>query len=245
MDPPTELALSTRFIEAYNRLDEFMRKKLNTTRGVGHSQLLRDMVKREAMLPDYLFDLEGFAHLRNAIVHSPPGSDSRPIAEPHPDVVREYECLVSAVIEPPLASTMAVPLKDIFSTEWSDGVLQVVETMQAKTYTHVPVLANSTIAGVFSESTLFAVLAARRQITINHETKMSELREFVPLYGGVSEVFEFLSVKTSVPEVAMRFQRNFREKRRLGAVFLTQNGGTTDQLCGLITAWDVASLLAG
>lgn len=243
MEPRNELALSTRFLDAYNRLDDFMRKTLNTRPGAGHSQLLAEITKRGAMLQSQLFALEGFARLRNAIVHSPLASDARPIAEPHLDAVQEYEALVSSVLEPSLASRIAIPLKDIFSTQWSHGVLQVVETMQANVYTHVPILENATIVGVFSESTIFAVLAARRQITIDHATKMSELREFVPLSGGLSEVFEFLSVKTSASEVALRFQRTFREKRRLGAVFLTGNGDATDRLCGLITAWDVANWL--
>ena len=50
------------------------------------------------------------------------------------------------------------------------------------------------MAGVFNENTLLAFLADRR-IAIDHATTMSELRGFVPLFGGVSEVFEFLSVK--------------------------------------------------
>jgi hypothetical protein len=62
--------------------------------------------------------------------------------------------------------------------------------------------------------------------------------------GSGSMIFEFLSAKTSVAEVALRFERNFKERRRLGALFLTGNGDPADKLCGLITAWDVASLLA-
>lgn len=222
-----------------------MRKTSNKPLGATHTQLLVEMVKRGTLSHDSHFALEMFARLRNAIVHNPLASDLRPIAEPHLDAVQKYEHLVSSVLEPPPASTIAVPLEKIFSTEWSQAVLKVVETMRTNVYTHAPILENGQIVGVFSESTLFSVLAAQRQIAIDHATTLSELRGFVPLSGSVSEVFEFISVNTPIPEVASRFQGNFRERKRLGALFLTEKGDPTEPLCGLITAWDVAGLLAG
>jgi CBS domain-containing protein len=245
MEPRDGLALSTRFLEAYNRLDDFMRRTLNARPGVIHSQLLVEMVKRDALFRSSRYDLDVFARLRNAIVHSPLASDSKAIAEPHPDVVQKYERLVSSLLEPPLASTVAVPLEKIFSAEWSDQVLRVVEMMQEKVYTHVPILENGIVVGVFSESTFLSVLAGRRQIAMDDATTLSDLRGFVPLSGGVSEVIGFISANASVAEVALRFQLNFKEGKRLGALFLTGKGDPTEQLCGLITAWDVAGLLVG
>jgi hypothetical protein len=58
-----------------------------------------------------------------------------------------------------------------------------------------------------------------RQIAIDHVTTVSDLRGFTPLSGGLGEVFEFVSANTSVAEVTLRFQVNFREKKRLGRYF--------------------------
>jgi|SRR5579863_1639385 len=245
MEARDGLALSTRFLEAYNRIDDFMRRTLNERPGFNHSQLLAEMVKRDALFRISRYDLDLFARLRNAIVHNPLGSDSKPIAEPHPDVVQKYEHLVSSLLDPPLASTVAIPLEEIFSAKWSDQVLRIVEMMQENIYTHVPILENGIIVGVFSESTFLSVLAGRRRISIDDATTLSDLRGFVPLSGGLSEVFEFISVNTSIAEVALRFQLNFSVRKRLGVLFLTGKGDPTEQLCGLITAWDVARLLAG
>lgn len=242
MEKCDERPRSTRFLEAYNRLDDLMRKRMNARPGVNYSQLLQEMVKRGDVLQSALYELEAFARLRNAIVHNPLASDSRPIAEPHPDVVRKYENLVLSVLKPPPAMTVAVPADRTFTADWSDGVLRVVEMMRKNVYTHVPILQNERIVGVFSESTLFAALAANRRIAIDDATTLHELRAFVPSSGDASEVFEFLSATASIAEVALRFQTNFKERRRLGALFLTESGDQSGRLSGLITAWDVANL---
>jgi CBS domain-containing protein len=242
METSQGLALSTRFLEAYNRLDNFMRRTLSRRPGANHGDLLAEMAKRDALFRSSLYELEGFARLRNAIVHNPLAADAKPIAEPHADVVEKYESLVRYVLDPPNAFTIAVPLEKIFTTDWSESVLHLVQLMQERVYTHVPILEKESVVGVFSENTLFFALAAERRIAIDSATKVNDLRRFVPLSGRADEAFEFLSMRASVAAVAARFQENFHQRKRLGAIFLTENGEATEGLRGLITAWDVAGL---
>ena len=74
-------------MDAYNRIDEYMRKRLNEELGVGHVKLIKRLAQVDPVFHNRQAELEELAHLRNAIVHSPSEPDGSPIAEPHEDVV--------------------------------------------------------------------------------------------------------------------------------------------------------------
>ena len=42
-------------------------------------------------------------------------------------------------------------------------------------------------------------------------------------------------------DVAGMFQEALEDKKRLGAVFVTQNGRPTERILGMLTAWDMAA----
>ena len=184
-------------------------------------------------------ELEELAHLRNAIVHSPSEPDGSPIAEPHEDVVQRYVQLVSQVLHPALAKEFAIPAQRIFTANWDDRVLGVVAEMNRCVYTHVPILEEGRVMGVFSENTIFCALAAKESVNVNRGTTISEFREFVPVPKHVSECFEFAASDITLEAVAQLFAERLKRQQRLGAVFLTDSGTESGRLLSLMTAWDV------
>ena len=64
---------SKEFLEAYNRLDHYMRKLMKRSPGKdSHSFLLREMAKRgNSIFQKNLHELLLFADLRNSMVHNP------------------------------------------------------------------------------------------------------------------------------------------------------------------------------
>ena len=239
--PVQERDLATRFLDAYNHLDRYMRTRLEEERqGVGHVQLIKRLVQVDPVFRNRQAELEQLAHLRNAIIHSPREPDGTPIAEPNEDVVRRYEELVSQVLRPALAKEFAVPAERIFTAKWTDRLHAVVTEMNRCVYTHVPILEESRIIGVFSENTLFCALAGKAAVDVNDETQVSEFREFAPVSKHISECFEFVAPDTTLESVAELFAERLKLQQRLGAVFLTDDGTEAGRLLGLMTAWDAA-----
>ena len=76
------------FITIYNELDEFMRKELNQDYWVSHSDLIRQLAKKNKVVKIYMDELLSFARLRNAIVHNPDKRHAHPIADPHDYIVK-------------------------------------------------------------------------------------------------------------------------------------------------------------
>jgi CBS domain-containing protein len=230
---------ANRLLAAYNALDDFMRRALKKGPELGHKKLIEELATRNSMFARHRYDLETFARLRNAIVHTHM-PEAMPIAEPHEGAVTQYEQMVEQLLHPPLALSIAVGLANIFTTDWTDPVHEVVAIMNRRDYTHVPILQDGVVAGVFSENTLFSYLAGCSTLRITEKTLVQELRDFLPIDRHASEVFDFLKPTATSAELLDCFRRTFATARRLGAVFITDDGTSTGKLLGLATAWDIA-----
>jgi CBS domain-containing protein len=216
-----------------------MRARLKSKPGSSHAALIEELASKDPLVQQFRRKLAAAAKLRNSIVHdSLPEAD--PIAEPHENVVKEYEEILRLLLHPPEALETAVGASVIFTTDWQQRVVDVIATMNANVYTHVPILRNGAVIGVFSENTVFSYLAEHQCVVIDPNTRIDEFRDYVPITKHVSEVFEFLPKCASVIDVLLKFQDSIGDKKRLAAVFITDDGQPTGQLLGLVTAWDLA-----
>ncbi len=238
-----KLCNSERFINTYNRLDKHMRRYSDKDYYESHTSLIDTMVgKGDVLFKRHSEILKQFAKLRNAIVHNPKDNDSRTIAEPHDIVVKKYEEFLEQVINPPLAiNSMSIPNGKIYKTSLNSNAFEVIDIMKENMYSHVPVIENNKLVGIFSENAVFSYIAQKHLIKIEESTKISEFREFIPIDRHTSERFIFVNRETSVIEIDDIFQDEYKDEKRLGAVFITENGKDNEKILGLITPWDIAS----
>lgn len=220
-----------------------MRKVLGEGPLVGHATLITRMAASNSVFQHKRYELSEMARLRNAIVHTPERPDGEPIAEPHEDIVSEYENLVDHVLRPALVIDRCVPADRIFSIGQRDRVVEVIRTMAEEVYTHAPLLTCGKVTGVFSENTIFQVVA-HGKIVICPTTQVEELEEFLPIEKHASEIFEFVPRTATVIDIALKFQQRLGKKQRIGALFITENGSPFEPMLGLITAWDTAGVLS-
>jgi len=155
---PQATSAIDRLKAAYNELDLFMRRALKEGAGTAHRDLIKKLARVNPLFEDGRYDLETYANLRNAVEHNHlPGSP--PIAEPRESAVAEYERLVEQLIHPAPALSLAVPLFKIFSINGTEHVRDVVQLMNQRDYTHVPVLENEAVVGVGVRQTATAIVA--------------------------------------------------------------------------------------
>ena len=205
--------------------------------------MLDEFAKRSPEVLKRLTELKQFANLRNVIVHWSGHVGEGPIAEPHEDIVREYESLVHRVLNPLKAMDRAVKGDDIYKTSCDSAAADVIREMHSKVYTHVPVTdENNRLLGVFSENAIVSYLAHHKTVTIDSGTRIGEFRDFIRLGSHRSEVFDFMGPDALLIDVARKFQENLKNKKRIGALFVTSGGTSEEVVLGLITAWDVAGV---
>lgn len=230
-----------KFLNIYNRLDAYMRKELQEEDYVSHTKLLNNMKARGNIYFKYnIDDLKSYATLRNAIVHNPKSKEAKPIAEPHDLIVKKYEDLVNRVLNPPKAlDSIAIRRQDVFTTTLDDNALLVMKEMNKNIFTHVPVIEEDKMIGVFSENTVFTFFADKDIALFEDKMKIKDFINYIPIEKHQSETFKFVSRDTTVLEIEEIFRKEFENKKRISAIFITENGKEEEKLLGLITPWDV------
>lgn len=231
--------LSIRFLDIYNQLDNYLRKRLERDDDVSHSFLIKKAAEKDLVIRSQKENLLQFSQLRNAIVHNPDRAIAHPIAEPHSIIVDQYEDVLSKILNPVKALSISVPAEKIYKTSLNDIAINIMRVMNDKVFTHVPVIEDDKMVGVFSENVVFSYLVKHEIVSVDRDIKISEFREFLPHDKHQSEYFLFAMRTASLIEIQKLFDNELGNNRRLGVVFITHNGKADEKLLGMITAWDV------
>jgi len=226
------------FLSIYNQVDDFFRNKQNKESYVPHTNLIREATESYISETEKR-DLLSFARLRNAIVHNPHQGDADPLAEPHDVIVEKYKQLKERILNPPSILTIAVKSDNIYKVRASDSVKSVMDVMNVNLYTHVPIVNEEKIMGVFSENTIFTFLLKNGISILEQDTKIKEFEEFYILENHNNEYFQFVSRNTNINEVKSIFKNELQENKRLGAVYITHSGRSNESLLGMVTQWDM------
>jgi CBS domain-containing protein len=235
---------SEAFLEIYNDFDNYLRKILDKPDGYRHFNLIDDFIKNNKSFKKYERDLKAFGNLRNAIVHNPEQKKADPIAEPHEYIVKKYIDIVNLVKNPPTAyASVAIKVEKLYTTTLEASAVKVMKEMTKHTYTHVPVIDNNAVIGVFSESTLLNYFADKGAVLLEKDVRIKEFIEYIPFDKHKSEYFDFISKRTLLTEVEEMFQGELEENRRLGVIFITEDGNPSQKILGIITAWDIAGYI--
>ena len=182
------------------------------------------------------------AEVRNLLSHQE-RVDGDYAVEPSDSMLTLLRNTLAAVENPPKAIDHAVSMQNVFSATVEDCVRPVLREMAEKCYTHVPILEDGIVRGVFSENTLLSYLYGEEIVCIDDETTFSSLAELLPVDAHVSESFRFVPRTITLTEVAEMFTVAMRRADRIGMVFITHSGKPSEKVLGIITAWDVAAYL--
>nr|WP_307991527.1 CBS domain-containing protein [uncultured Niameybacter sp.] len=229
------------FVRTYNDLDRHLRKKYGLDDYKNYSDVINLASQKDKYVNKYKEHLKTFGNLRNAIVHHLSSEYCETIAEPHPRVNILFDKMKNDIMDPPKAlHTLAIPIDKVYKTHLDENVLEVMRHMNKNAYTHVPVMKDDIVIGVFSENTLFSYIVKNEVAIIESTTTIAEFGEFLPLNQHESECFEFVNKNASVIDIEELFSKNLVNGKRLSVIFITHSGRPIEKILGIITAWDVA-----
>ena len=224
-----------RFLDEYKRLEEVAIKQYHfPADGTAIAKL-----EQEPAFRNIKAELSYCREVRNLLQHKPKIQGSYAV-EPSDDMIKMLSETVQKVNNPPRARNVAIPLHMILSKGMEDLVLPTMREMMEKMYTHVPIMKNGSVIGVFSENTIFSYLATEGIVEIEENMKFSELEEYLPIEKHISESFRFIKQDMLLANVKEIFEEAHKKQDRIGLIFTTQTGRKTEKLLGIITAWDVA-----
>jgi CBS domain-containing protein len=230
-------------IDTYNRLIEWFKTKIDREdhRTAPYPAGLEYVTRNKLLSDNKIRRLNDYRGLRNAIVHStsPTGGKRGFIAEPTEEALREFKALVDEIINPPTVMNVAIKGDQIYTTTLEALAIEVMKEMTRKSYSHVPVMLDNKIVGVFSENTVFSFIAAADDV-VHSGTRIEEFRAHLPIHEHFGESFLVLSEDVSLAEAYRAFSNAKEKNVRVGAIFVTATGKWDQSLLGMITAWDLA-----
>jgi predicted transcriptional regulator len=153
----------TRFLSAFNEIEELFRSKLGADQHVDFAQLESEYGDKYRLPVPHRNALRAFRELRNAIVHGR-YFGGRPIAEPVPEVVDEIEHLRSLLMSPPTALAV-LGIRDVCVARCEEPIRTALEYVRQFDYSQLPVYDGKEYVGILTTNTIARWLA--QQLTTN------------------------------------------------------------------------------
>lgn len=225
------------FLELYKRLEALIRDVYDLDRSVGAVAWLK---RNDNSYRHLSTKLQYIIDVRNLLQHNGKLGDEYPVI-PSNAMLNTMRQVIRSVEAVPKARNLGVKGEDIFSASMGDPILPVMQTMARESYTHVPILENGVVVGVFSESTLLSYLMDHDVVRFEEGDRFDLLSDYLPLDKHRAETFRFVSIDASAPKIAGLFQEALRNSERLGIVFVTAHGRPDERLWGMLTSWDMAA----
>lgn len=228
-------------LNLYNEIDHFLRKEYKQDKFADHSFLIQELAAKNPVIARHQQVMRAVAQIRNSLVHNPIPAVAQPIIQPDAQLVKTYSDIRTALLNPMKAMSIAIPSQQLFTSTLDAPLSKVIRAMDKNIFTHVPIIENDKMVGIFSENTLLSYFADAGETIVTDDMKMADFKDFLPLASHRGEKFVFLPRNASLSRVYEVFNEAIKVRHRIGMIFVTEHGKADEKLLGIITAWDLAS----
>ena len=230
-----DMSNTERFLDLYKRLESVASDVYGfQSSGGALKKLLRRSEYRNIRL-----ELDYIREVRNLLTHRPKIGKEYAV-EPTDAMVRLMEDVIKRIESPATAESIMISSRQILSCEKSDLVMAAMKQMYERAITHIPILEDGKVAGVFSEN-IFIRCTISGEHVIDENTVFYEIEDELAMDKHLRERYAFTGKNTPVQELSDLFDEAQDDDHKLGMIFVTEHGKEHEKLIGIITAWDVAA----
>ncbi|OUS97331.1 hypothetical protein [Rhodococcus sp. NCIMB 12038] len=229
---------ATRFLAAFNDIEDHFRLKLKAGNHVPFERLLDDYDRRFRLTHQLRHRLSVFAALRNAIAHGRYNEDEDPIADPRDDIVEEIASIRTALVAPRSAYS-ALPKREVLLFEPASPISEVLRAIRTCDYSQFPIYQNQTYQGLLTTNCIARWLA--NQLT-ELELAESEPVEKVLAFAEQQDRAVHLPRDITVPDAIERLGRSGGDSLTVAALILTHSGNPDEKPLSVIVAADLPQL---
>ncbi len=224
-----------RFLELYRRLEEALKQR--GFRNGRSSVVMQFMNTREGSA--FKEELNTCREMRNILSHSPDINGDPPLI-PSQGAMEALEEAVRYLEHPPLALEFAAKGQSLITVGLETAVCGLMKTMRKTGYSHIPVLEDGRLMGVFSISTLFSHVLDWQSVNLELTTPLRDFADYLPVDRHVCESFAFAPPEATVHEAELLLENKGGPKqKRPAALFITSDGTPEGELLGMVTPWDL------
>jgi len=228
-----------RFIIAYNNIDYALRSIYGFKRSISYADLIRKAVALNSVVRKYEEELIDYGRLRNSIVHKT--NPNYVIAEPHDEVVDEFEKIAKLISTPPNAYE-TIGHKEVVVCQSDASVKDILKVMTRTGYHNIPIYDGNALQGVaigtkIMQSLGFNLINDRDATDFLANTNIIEILKDSNDDGVLYKVAD----KNITIEKALNY---FYINRKLSLILITEKGTYLEKPIGIITTADILDMNA-
>jgi len=155
---------------------------------------------------------------------------------------KKFTALVEEICDPLIAYDIATKTNKMLIARMHYPVKNVVKEMVIRKLSHVPVIENHHVIGVFSRSTFFEFYANHDKIDVNGNCFISDFVEETPVEKHGNESYVFTARDTEAYELLDLIGKGKAGQKRVNCIFVTEHGKSSERLLGVITEVDLLKL---
>ncbi|MDR0850167.1 MAG: CBS domain-containing protein [Christensenellaceae bacterium] len=225
-----------RFIMAYNEIDYSLRTIYGFKRNITFADMIRKAVTLNAVVRKYEEVLIDYGRLRNSIVHK--SNPDYVIAEPHAEVVEDFEKIAKLIKTPPTALEQ-VAKKPVICEKHSTPVSQLINDFTEKGFSNVPVYEDNKLIGIVRPIHIIKYIGQKMNDRNLQDCLRAPIKVVLP--GEDERQYFKVADKTITIEKALNL---FYIDRKLLAIIITERGSYNEMPLGIITTGDVLDMNA-
>lgn len=228
---------SEKFINAFNDIEHFLKKKLELTKEISFYSMLEKASLDDSIISRYKDDLKEYADLRNAIIHERGGGSV--IAEPNEYAVKNIQRISGLIIDPP--KVFPYFKRKVFTISLTDPVGKALKIMFDNSFSQLPISKGDKFYDLLTNNTISRWLGScvDEDVFSLNDTEVNEVLK----YTETPDSYFFLNRDASLAEAMEKFQYFEASGKPLDAILITQSGKPTEALMGIITPSDISKIL--
>lgn len=225
------------FLERYKELEEVVRSTFN----LKYEDSISYYLGSENKFKRYANDVRYCQEVRNLLSHKKKIDDTFAV-EPTEQMIKFITQLIELIRNRARCSDIQIGISQVYWQPLCGSVKATMKEMRRKVFTHIPILEEGVVIGVFDENSVFSYLADEEIIEIDDNLTFNAIRKYLSVNGRDMEEFIFYKASGYVENLEIEFERAFKRGKRIGIVFLTQSGKPNEKLQGIITPWDIIAM---
>lgn len=221
------------FLDLYRRLETAAERLTGTdsrTSSVMKLSRHRDFQK-------YREELDYARQVRNLLTHEAKLNGQYGVV-PSDNLLRFMEKLVTRLENPPLVSHVMTPASRLLSVKSGQKVLPLMKEMEGRGLSHVPLLKNGRVMGVFSLDTVFHWILDQNA-PFTEDTPIEELADYLPLACHSGQSYVFVPPSLTTGDAKDLFDKAYDRNCKIKLLLVTHNGKSDGNLLGVVSPYDL------
>lgn len=227
------------FLRKYNELDALIGEKFNREEDDSSIYFLINKYRKSRIEIERIYSnkLDSVRRIRNLMVHESGIIDS--LFDVSSDVLDFLDELISYLRNPVLAQDVMTPTKKLILGREDDLISVLIRKVIEEGISNIPIVdEKNVVIGIFNSDVLLNLFV--NNYHINENSRIKDIKEFTSLESQLNLRFIFVTKEYEIDVLNDYFSMSKEiYKKRLPAIFVSENGKQNSPLIGVISPIDL------